>query len=107
VFVDAKALRSEDFSEGYAAALIQHGEFKLNDLQMARSFDATLHEHGNLRYKEDSDLGDIVTVAANRWGVTMQTRITEIEETYDSEGRNIDVVLGRGALTLAQKLKGV
>lgn len=107
VFVDAKALRSEDFGEEYAAALMQHGEFKLNDLQIARSFDATMHEHGNLRYKEDFDLGDIVTVAANRWGVTMQTRITEIEETYDSEGRHIDVVLGRGALTLAQKLKGV
>lgn len=107
VFVDAKALRSEDFGEEYAAALMQHGEFKLNDLQMARSFDATLHEHGNLRYKEDFDLGDIVTVAANRWSVTMQTRITEIEETYDSEGRHIDVVLGRGALTLTQKLKGV
>ena len=107
VFVDAKSLRSEDFGEDYAAALLQHGAFKLKDLQIARSFDATLHEHGNLRYKEDFDLGDIVTVAANRWGVTMQTRITEIEETYDSEGRHIDVVLGRGALTLAQKLKGV
>lgn len=107
VFVDAKALRSEDFGEEYASALMQHGAFKLKDLQMAQSFDGTLHEHGNLRYKEDFDLGDIVTVAAKRWGVSMQTRITEIEETYDSEGRHIDVVLGHGALTLAQKLKGV
>ncbi|MCE5235831.1 MAG: siphovirus ReqiPepy6 Gp37-like family protein [Clostridiaceae bacterium] len=107
VFVDAKALRSEDFGEGYPAALIQHGDIRLKELRMARSFDATLHNQGNLRYREDFDLGDIVTAVSPRWGVSMQTRITEIEETYDAEGRHIDIVLGRGALTIAQKLKGV
>ena len=107
VFVDAKSLRSGDFGEGYAAALIQHGEIRLKELGMAQSFDATLHEHGNLRYREDFDLGDMVTVVSPRWGMSMRTRITEIEETYGADGRHIDVVLGRGALTLAQKLKGV
>ncbi|OQA14800.1 MAG: hypothetical protein BWY62_00896 [Firmicutes bacterium ADurb.Bin356] len=104
-FVDAKALRINDFGEEYETALLLHGESRLKELNMVQSFDAVLHEHGNLKYKEDFDLGDIVTVIAKRWGVSMQTRITEIEETYDSEGRHIDVVFGRGALTLAQKLK--
>ena len=107
VFVDAKSLRSEDFGEGYAAALIQHGDVRLKELGMARSFDATLHNQGNLRYRADFDLGDFVTVVSPRWGISMRTRIAEIEETYGADGRHIDIVLGRGALTLAQKLKGV
>ncbi|GHU81057.1 hypothetical protein AGMMS49992_34210 [Clostridia bacterium] len=35
----------------------------------------------------------------------MQTRITEITESYDASGLSIDAVFGRGMLTFVQRLK--
>ena len=107
IFVDAKDLRSEDFPGGYTAALLFRGQSKLSEHIMTQSFDSTFNPHGNLRYKIDFDLGQVVKVLSKRWGVTLETRITEIEETYDADGQSLDVVFGKGILTLPQKLKGV
>ena len=106
VFVDAKDLRQEDFGAGYPAALLYRGQNRLSELSMARSFDAEVNPHGNLRYKVDFDLGQIVTVLSKKWGVTLLARITEIEESYDASGQTLNIVFGKGALSLLQKLKG-
>jgi hypothetical protein len=45
-------------------------------------------------------------VVSAQWGVTLTTRITEIEENYDQDGLTLQVVFGRGLLTLSQTLKG-
>lgn len=105
VFVDAKALRSEDFGDEYTAALLFQGQSKLSELAMAQSFDASVNPHGNLKYGTDFDLGQTVKVVSKKWGVTLTTRITEIEESYDSTGQSLDITFGKGVLTLAQKLK--
>ena len=73
---------------------------------MAHSFDAEVNPHGNLRYKVDFDLGQVVTVLSKKWGVTLAARITEIEESYDASGLALNIVFGKGALSLIQKLKG-
>ena len=106
VFVDAKDLRQEDFSTGYSAALLYRGQNRLSELSMAHSFDAEVNPHGNLRYKVDFDLGHIVTVLSKKWGVILLARITEIEESYDASGQSLNIVFGKGALSLLQKLKG-
>ena len=106
VFVDAKDLRQEDFGAGYPAALLYRGENKLSELSMAHSFDAEVNPHGNLRYKVDFDMGHIVTVLSKKWGVTLAARITEIEESYDASGQTLNIVFGKEALSLLQKLKG-
>ena len=61
--------------------------------------------HGNLSYKIDFDLGQTVKVISKAWGVSMTTRITEVEETYDADGQSISVVFGKAELTIAQKLR--
>lgn len=106
-FVDAKDLRSEDFGDEYAAALLFRGQSKLAELIMTQSFDASVNPHGNLRYKTDFDLGHTVRILSKKWGVTLDTRITEIEESYDGGGQSLGITFGKGALTLSQKLKGV
>jgi hypothetical protein len=106
VFVDAKSLRSEDFGDEYTAALLFQGQSKLSELAMAQSFDASVNPHGNLVYGTDFDLGQTVKVVSKKWGVTLTTRITEIEESYDSTGQSLDITFGKGVLTLSQKLKG-
>ena len=106
VFVDAKDLRQEDFGTGYSAALLYRGQNKLSELSMAHSFDTEVNPHGNLRYKVDFDLGQTVTVLSKKWSVTLSARITEIEESYDASGQTLNIVFGKGALSLLQKLKG-
>ncbi|WP_195509927.1 siphovirus ReqiPepy6 Gp37-like family protein [Clostridium tyrobutyricum] len=105
IFVDAKDLRIEDFGAGYTDALTFRGQSKLNELAMRYTFDTTVNPHGNLTYKIDFDLGQIVKVVSKTWGVTMTTRITEVEETYDADGQSISVVFGKAELTVAQKIR--
>jgi hypothetical protein len=105
IFVDARDLSSEDFPNDYEAALQYRGQTKLAEHAMTNALDAEINSCGNLMYKTDYDLGQIVTVHARRWGVSLTTRITEITESYDENGLSLDIVFGRGLLTLAQKLR--
>lgn len=52
-------------------------------------------------YGTDFDPGQSVKVVSKKWGVTLATRITEIEESYDSTGQSLDITFGKGVLTLA------
>ncbi len=106
VFVDAKDLRQEDFGAGYENALLFRGQSKLSTLSVLSAFDAEVNPHGNLRYKTDFNLGQVVTVLSRKWGLTLTTRITEVNETYDEGGLSLGMVFGKGALTLMDKLKG-
>jgi len=106
IFVDAKDLREEDFPTNYTQALLFRGNSKLAEQAMVKSFDATINQYGNLKYKTDFNLGDMIKVVSKRWGVSMTVRITEIEESYDRSGMSLGVTFGKPLLTLAQKLKG-
>jgi len=105
MFVDAKDLRQEDFGAAYENALLFRGERKLWERGMVRAFDASINPYGNLRYKQDYDLGDLVRVLSVRWAVDLLARISEVEEIYDAEGRSLRVVFGKSTQTLAQKMK--
>lgn len=105
VFIDAKDLQKSDFGDGYSDALIFRGQSKLSEQEIRYSFDTSVNPHGNLTYKTDFDLGQTVKVMSKAWGVSMTTRITEIEETYDADGLSISVVFGKAELTIAQKMR--
>jgi hypothetical protein len=105
IFVDAKDLREEDFGVDYIDTLIFRGQSKLSEQAIRYSFDTSVNPHGNLTYKTDFDLGQTVKVISKAWGVSMTTRITEVEETYDANGQSISVVFGKAELTIAQKIR--
>lgn len=91
--------------EEYAAMLRQRG---LEDLALypeVLNFDARIQETSGLKYREDYDLGDVVTCRDKKWGIQINTRITEIVETYKPGENKIEVVFGQPTLTLGQKLK--
>lgn len=57
-------------------------------------------------YEVDWDLGDIVTLQNNDWGVTLDTRITEIKEIYEREsGFRLEATFGQSRPTLISKIK--
>jgi len=105
IFVDAKDLRAEDFGTDYIDTLTFRGQSKLNEQAIRYSFDTSVNPHGNLTYKIDFDLGQTVKVISKAWGVSMTTRITEIEENYDADGQSISVVFGKSELTITQKIR--
>ncbi len=95
VFVDAKDISSEDLTEAeYLAALSTRGQEKLNEDIISTSLDCETEANGNFRYKTDYDLGDIVTVRKTDWGISVDLRITEIQETYERGGMTVTPTFG-------------
>lgn len=60
---------------------------------------------GGLIYERDYDLGDIVTLQNKDWGVTLDARITEVKEIYESGKRDVGVTFGNARPTLIDKIK--
>lgn len=105
IFVDAKDLRVEDFPNDYEAALLFRGNTKLAEQAMIQAFDVTVNQYGNLTYKVDFDLGNMIKAVSKRWGISMTARITTIEESYDRDGMSLSVTFGKPLLTLSEKFK--
>ncbi len=72
--------------------LAQRGNEKLAEHKTSEAFTAEVDPYGNLKYKTDYDLGDIVTV--KDLGISADARITEINEIYEDGGMMLELTLG-------------
>lgn len=93
--------------EEYNKLLINRGLSKLSETKEIQTFDSKINVTSNLKYKKDFDLGDIVTCINKKWKLILNTRITEIEEVYDSNSLNINITFGDNIPTLIDKIKQV
>ncbi|NEZ94463.1 hypothetical protein EXM58_00625 [Clostridium botulinum] len=91
--------------EQYKPLLLQRGNEKLSECEEIQTFDSKINTNGNNVYKKDYDLGDIVTVVDKKWGLRIDTRITEIEEVYEEKGLEVNVVFGNNIPTIIDKIK--
>jgi len=108
MFVDARDLQKEEMAtEEYQAKLEDRGRSRLAETKEIQTFDSKINLNSNLVYKEDFNLGDIVTCTSKKWGITIDTRITEIEEVYEETGKRINVIFGNNIPTLVEKIKQV
>lgn len=89
----------------YMPMLIQRGKEKLSECCKIQTFNSKINTNGNNIYKKDYDLGDIVTVIDKKWGIQLNTRITEIEEVYEEKGLEINIVFGNDIPTIIDKIK--
>lgn len=106
IFADRRDLQADDMpDEEYLPQLEQVGREVLAENTEVKTFDSKVNLQSNLIYKRDFDLGDKVTCLNRRWGVTIDTRITEVEEIYDTNGHSINVVFGESMPTLIDKVK--
>ena len=111
IFADQRSLSNVDESNNvlsetaYTNLLIEKGNETLAATKEILTFDSTINNNSSLRYKIDFDLGDIVTCVSKRWGLVINTRITEIEEIYEEQGQSINITFGNNIPTLIDKLK--
>lgn len=95
VFVDAKDLNKEGMTAAqYKAALLQRAQETLNELIVSESLECETEAAINFTYKEDYDLGDIVTVRKKKWNLYMNQRITELSEVYEYGGMTVVPTFG-------------
>ena len=96
VFVDAREIRSEDFSsmDEYDNALKEKGYEALANDVVAEAFDCVINPYANFKYKQDWDLGDIVTVNKVNWGIKSDLRITEVQEIFEDGGMTVVPTFG-------------
>ena len=78
----------------YRAALAQRGNDVLEGCVLAKSFTCETNPDGNFKYGVNYDLGDIVTIKKDSWGVSENQRITEITEIYEHGLPTIEPVFG-------------
>lgn len=69
------------------------------------AFSSFINTHANLRYKRDFDLGDRVTCINQRWKIRVDTRITEICESYESGKADLEITFGESLPTISAALK--
>ncbi len=95
IFVDAKDIQSEGMTAAaYRAALTQRGNEALATNIIAESVECETEADINFKYKVHYDLGDIVTVKKKKWGITLNQRITELQEVYEYGGMYVVPTMG-------------
>lgn len=114
LYVDARDLQSTKMVNDeevaipiaeYRKILNDRGLSKLDEHKKIETFDSKINLRSNLEYKKDFDLGDKVTIRSKKWGITIDTRITEVQEIYEEQGLEINVVFGNDMPTLIDKIK--
>lgn len=108
MFADARDLQQDELTiDDYILQLQQRGNEKLSENREIKAFNSKINVNSNLTYKVDFDLGDIVTCISKKWGIAINTRITEIEEIYEKDGMNINITFGNDVPTLIEKIRKV
>lgn len=89
----------------FLSVLASDGTTELAQYVESKSFDSKININSNVEYKTDFDLGDIVTCRSKKWGITIDARITEIQELYEEQGFQVNVIFGDAVPTLVDKIK--
>jgi Siphovirus ReqiPepy6 Gp37-like protein len=97
-FIDAR-----DIEDG--ENLTVRGQQKLQEMQKVLSFESEILTYGPFVYEKDWDLGDIVTVQDNKWGISLDTPITEVKEIYEPSGFRLEATFGNTVPTLIERIK--
>lgn len=91
LYVDARDISSnggEILWNEYKQLLNERGYEKLKEHAITQAFSGEIDPSGVYKYKQDYDLGDIVTVETN-YGISTRPRIVEIIENWDETGYKV------------------
>lgn len=115
LYVDARDLQTqkEDGTEipidTYRSMLRQRGLEKLNEYRLVEPIDGKVDIKSNLIYRDNFDLGDLCDYENESIGLSIQKRITEIQEIYENGDMEVHTVFGEDYILNIDKIiqKGV
>ncbi|GIO57927.1 siphovirus ReqiPepy6 Gp37-like family protein [Paenibacillus cineris] len=100
--------RRETFLDCSSAAdaleLTSMGEQALSEQKRIQTFNGLILSTGSFVYERDWDLGDRVTLQNKKWGLTMNSRVTEVKEIYEPASK-LEIALGDEIPTITQFVK--
>jgi len=95
IFIDARDITGE-------GSLVDRGVIKLAESQVIQSFGCEVEPIG---YRDDWDIGDIVTTISKKYGLKIDNRVSEIQETYETGAVKIEPTFGSAIPTVVDKIK--
>ncbi|MEV2911103.1 siphovirus ReqiPepy6 Gp37-like family protein [Paenibacillus larvae] len=107
MFVDARDVgESEEIKpEDVEKLLVNRGRERLKENARINGIECRVRSKANIIYRQDYDLGDIVTVINPDWGIKLTAPITEAEEVYEGESITLDLTFGTPPPTLKKQIK--
>lgn len=106
LFVDARDVEEENRTpQDITNDLIARGSQSLLDYGQEQFMEGKVVKKSPFIYRRDYDLGDIVTIRNDDWGITMNSRITVIRQSYSANGEEVELVFDESQPTLIQVLK--
>lgn len=91
----------------YLQMLVNAGRTELATYIENINFVSNINTKANLKFRTDYDLGDRVTCTDAQWGIKLDARITEVQETYSKGKEQIEVTFGESMPTLVEKIRKV
>jgi len=91
----------------YIAMLRERGIAELENYTETLAFSSKINQDGNLQYKRDYNVGDLVTCVNTSWGVSIDVRITEVTETYQPDSNDLHVTFGENLPTLFDAMRHI
>lgn len=95
-FLNATDIEQTEGMSGtsYTNALKTRAEQRLSEHGMIINFECTSDPNGNFKYRQDFDLGDIITVEKESWNLSYDLMVTEVQEVYEHGLAQITPILG-------------
>lgn len=96
LFIDASDVKKESgmTTAQWQEKLLQRGHEQNTNYELIETINSKTNANANFVYRQDYDLGDIVTVQKKDWGISVDLRITEIEEIYEHGALTVSPVFG-------------
>lgn len=91
--------------EEYLELLRSRGRQVLDQKTEHVAFASLIDTNASLRYRRNYDVGDRVTCINQRWKVQIESRITEITESYESGRMELDITFGVSIPSIRDALK--
>ena len=89
-----------------AMSLTEEGKHQLKEFEKQESLTAVVAPESSFSYGVDWALGDLVTIIS-RQGASLDTRVTEVAERYESTQMGIDVTFGTAPLHLGRVIQSL
>lgn len=105
VYRDASDTEITRTDAEYLACLQERGYSELEQYAETLNFASQINPNANLEYRRDFDLGDRVTCLNRKWGIKINVRVTEVTETYQKNGKEIEITFGESLPTLIARIR--